>query len=533
MKKRNKFSLSHYKLGTCDMGKLIPISWYEVLPGDTIQQASTVFLRFQPMVAPVMTPVRVQLWSFYVPNRLLWSSWEDFRTGGKDGLNTSNPPTVSFPGGVQIGSLSDYLGVPNGYTGDFSLLPARAYYRIWYDYFRDQDLQDPETDWNNSTLLKALLSADDMNYTADSSSVGFSIQPLSWEKDYFTTARPWPQKGNAVTVPVKGVSGTSAITISGNGKPRLAFDNLPDGWEPTSNQNVQARAVVDGTTLTNNLILQSQSQNSSTGGDPQYQYRDLKWLDPALKATLNNTNLGIGTVDLNDIREAAAIQRFEEMRALYGSRYTEYLRTLGVKSSDARLQRPEYLGGIRNTVQFSEVLQTAADGDNPVGTLRGHGIGATKSKRFRRFIEEDGIVMTLMAIRPIALYAQSLYKGFSRQYKEDYWTKELQHIGQQEVLNKELFATGSNPDGVFGYQNRYDEYRQIPSTVCGLFRSTLDYWHLGRIFANEPTLNASFITGSPTKRVFAEQTQDEVLFMASHSVQARRLMSKTGFPMGL
>lgn len=528
MKKRNKFSLSHYKLGTCDMGKLIPISWYEVLPGDTVQQASTVFLRFQPMVAPVMTPVRVQLWSFYVPFRLLWSQWEDFRTGGPDGLNDSTPPTVSFPSGVSTGSLSDYLGVPDGYTGDFSLFPARAYYKIWYEYFRDQDLQQPEEDWNNNTLLKALLSSESMNYVADANSVGYSVQPISWEKDYFTTARPFPQKGAEIGVPVRGMSGTNSITITGSGNPT---------FQPATTTGIQVGAYGlfnvehqsnNATTWDGPLVAQMQRDEAGNTINKQ-----LSWSNPRLTASFNNSTLGIGTVALNDIREAAALQRFEEMRAIYGSRYTEFLRTLGVRSSDARLQRPEYLGGVRNTVQFSEVLQTAADGDSPVGTLRGHGIGATKSKRFRRFIEEDGIVMTLMAIRPIALYAQSLYKGFSRTVKEDYWTKELQHIGQQEVLNKELYANSSNPDGVFGYQNRYDEYRQIPSTVCGLFRNTLDYWHLGRIFANEPTLNASFITGQPTKRVFAEQTENEVLFMASHSVQARRLMSKNGFPMGL
>lgn len=237
--------------------------------------------------------------------------------------------------------------------------------------------------------------------------------------------------------------------------------------------------------------------------------------------------------NINDLRLAFALQRYEEARARYGSRYTEYLRYLDVRSSDARLQRPEYLGGGRQTIQFSEVLQTgvttSGDDTEGVGNLRGHGIAAVRSNRYRRFFEEHGYVITLLSVLPKTIYVQGLHRTFNRRTKEDFWQKELQHIGQQEVLNKELYAPHASPDGVFGYQDRYDEYRRTPSRVSGEFRSTeLDYWHMARLFDSDPTLNASFVTSDPTKRVNAVQTNDVLWMMINHSMQARRLVASKG-----
>ena len=254
----------------------------------------------------------------------------------------------------------------------------------------------------------------------------------------------------------------------------------------------------------------------------------------AASATINPGDPGIGSVDINQLREAFALQRFEEHRALYGSRYVEYLRYLGVKSSDGRLQRPEYLGGSRQTIQFSEVLQTAPGGDDPVGALKGHGIGAMRTNRYRRFFEEHGYVLTVMMVRPISVYMQGLSRMWNRRVKEDYYQRELQHIGQQEVLTKELYAGNAQgptaDDVVFGYQNRYDEYRWHESYVSGEFRNILNSWHMARDFANEPTLNADFINAVPTTRIFAAQQNDTLYCMANHSIQARRLMSKYGNP---
>lgn len=502
--KRNKFNLSHYKIGSCDMGKLYPISCFEVLPGDTVQMHTSVFLRFAPMVAPVMHPIKVSTYSFFVPLRLMWTDWEDFITGGHDGLDTSIPPTETVTTGVAEGSVQDYLGVPVGYTGPVSAFPIRAYYKIWNDYFRDQDLQSESSHANR-------VSGGNRNST---SSAGLVL--TSWEKDYFTTARPWPQKGATVTIPVQGdPGGQSSYTISGNGIVTLS-DNI---------NTVNPQLKWNGA----DSKLTAQDQESTPG------VANLIVNGSAFTVNASTGPGGVGSVHLDDLREAFALQRFEEHRAMYGSRYTEYLRYLGVRARDSRLQRPEYLGGGKSTVQLSEVLQTAADGSNPVGTLRGHGIGVNRGRTFRRFIDEHGLIMTVMTIRPIALYMNGLNKMWSRSVKEDYWQRELEHIGQQEVLEKEIFATGDttsdiNDNSVFGYNNRYDEYRSVPSTICGEMRSTLDYWHMARSFENAPVLNSDFINGTPTKRIFAEQTMNEIYFMAQHSVVARRILSKMGNP---
>lgn len=521
--KRNKFNLSHYKLGSCDMGKLYPISCFEVLPGDTIQMHTSVFLRFAPMVAPVMHPIKVSTFSFYVPFRILWDDFEDYRTGGPDGLNSSVPPTITYTseGGVTAGSVDDYLGVPVGYSGPFSALPHRAYAKIFNEYFRDQDLV---SEWpsGNST---------------GSGNTNWNTVPtpasLSWEKDYFTTARPWPQKGAQVTVPVNGASGSGSVDVISNGFnvwPKTAED-----YEDTSGNTVPA-----GTSGSWGMRGASSRDTFFTGTDLTTPTGNVKMrVQSNVGNVIGSVNipsqLSTAHINLDQLRESFALQRFEEHRAMYGSRYTEYLRYLGVRARDSRLQRPEYLGGGKSTIQISEVLQSAADGDNPVGTLRGHGIGVNRGRTFRRFIDEDGLIMTLMSIRPIAIYMNGLNKMFSRRYKEDYWTRELEHIGQQEILTKELYATGDttstvNDNTVFGYNNRYDEYRSVPSTVCGEMRDLLDYWHMARSFENAPVLNSSFVSGSPTKRIFAEQTQNEIYFMAQHSVVARRILSKMGNP---
>lgn len=518
--KRHKFNLSHYKIGSVDMGKLYPISCFEVLPGDTIQMHTSIFLRFAPMLAPVMHPIKVSTYSFFIPFRLLWNNgpgdnWEDFRTGGPDGADDGVPPTIQMDEGVYQGSLPDYLGVPLSYTGKFSAFPIRAYYKIYNEYFRDQDLIDPvllgeALDGGNSELVE--------------SDGELKILDAPWEKDYFTTARPFPQKGPSVDVPVNGINaGTYSVNFTGGIRTAKTLTE----YEDTSNNTVPI-GTASSIRSTGNIFpgIPSPSPSSTI---PQLELTP----ETHLKGSISIPANGTAHVGLDDLREALAMQRFEEHRAIYGSRYTEYLRFLGVRARDSRLNRPEYLGGGKSVIQISEVLQTGQDSTFPVGTLRGHGIGVNRGKTFRRFIEEDGLVMTLLAVRPIALYSQGLPKMFSREVKEDYWTKELEHIGQKTVLRKELYATGSdeNDNEVFGYQNQYDEYRSVPSTVCGEMRDLLNYWHMAREFANAPVLNHSFINGSPTKRIFAEQTMNEIYFMASHSCVARRIMSKQGNPL--
>ena len=289
----------------------------------------------------------------------------------------------------------------------------------------------------------------------------------------------------------------------------------------------------------NNTGANSQSVIETGGGTVNYpaaRFTDAN-AAPRPMINLSQANPGVPNIyadlsavsgiSVNALREALALQRYEEARARYGSRYIEYLRFLGVKSSDARLQLPEYLGGGRQVIQFSEIMQTA-EGTNPVGTLRGHGLAAMRSNRYRRFFEEHGYVMTLMSARPKTVYANGLFRHWNRRTKEDFWQKELEHIGQQEVLNKEVYAAHASPNGVFGYQDRYDEYRRSESLISGEFRTTLDFWHMARIFGSQPALNGTFVSCAPTERIFAVPSVDNLWIMAKHSIQARRLISAKG-----
>lgn len=483
--KRSKFNLSHYKLATFDMGELVPVGLVEVLPGDTFRMATSALIRVSPLLAPVMHPVHVRIHHWFVPHRLVWEDWEKFITGGPDGMDSSVFPVLQA-GSFTQGSLADYLGVPPGDLSalDVSALPFRGYQLIWNEWYRDQDLQTTagidKTSGTDTTTSQAL-------------------QNCSWEKDYFTSARPWTQKGPEITLPL----GADAPVVSdGSGVPTFVV--------PTTSPSAL------NTTAGGSNIITGVSQASSAA---------MAWSDPNLKADLSAAT----AASINDLRLAFALQRYEEARARYGSRYTEYLRYLGVRSSDARLQRPEYLGGGRQTIQFSEVLQTGPDtSDEGVANMLGHGISAVRSNRFQRFFEEHGYIFSLMSVLPKTMYAQALHKTWIRRTKEDFWQRELQHIGQQEVLNQEVYALSAGPYAVFGYQDRYDEYRRMESGIAGDFRSTLDHWHYARIFASAPSLNADFVKSVPTKRVNAVESEDVLWVMANHRIGARRMVAGSG-----
>lgn len=496
--KRSKFSLSNYKVCTLNGGYLVPIGIFDVLPGDTIQMATSALVRAQPLETPVMHPVHVRIHHWFVPLRLVWDDFQEFITGGEDGFNASVFPTLELSytnpttGDNIVGQLPDYLGVPPNvaFTGDnaVSALPFRAYNLIFNEWYRDQDL-----------VTKLAIS----KASGPDTTTSKLLARIAWEKDYFTSARPFEQKGPAVTLPLGTSAPVVRSSMAGNTLVREAgTDNLVTAGVFTAQSGGEFYA--------------------NAGGQPELS------IDP--NGTLYTDLSGASAANVNDLREAFAIQRFEEARARYGSRYTEYLRYLNVRSSDARLQRPEYLGGGKQTLQFSEVLQTAEGEDTPVGEMRGHGINATRSNRFRRFIEEHGFVISMMSIRPRTMYVQGLNRLWNRRTKTDFWQKELQHIGQQPVLNKEVYVNASDPDAVFGYQDRYDEYRRIPNTVAGEMRTTVaDQWHMARIFSSEPALNASFVQCDPTTRVFsAGETQDQYVVMAYHQIQARRLVARTG-----
>lgn len=489
--KRSKHSLSHYKLLTCDPGELVPIACFEALPGDSIQQATGCLVRASPLLAPVMHPFHVRVHHWFVPFRLIWEDWEDFITGGSDGEDASVPPTITA--NFAAGALGDYLGVPPGVAStEASALAFRAYNLIWNEFYRDPDL-------SAERALSIASGAD--------STTAVTLAKVAWEKDYFTTTRPWPQKGADVTLPL----GTSAPVTLGT---QNVYGTIVQSAGGVSRGNLR--------TITGNPGTLFQTSGDVGSEDNR--------IPVPLGGATGTADLSAATaVNVNDVRRAFALQRYQEARAQYGSRYVEYLRYLGVRSSDARMQRPEYLGGGKQTIAFSEILQagTNFDANTGVGTMRGHGISAVRSNRYRRFFEEHGMVLTLLSIRPKTMYVNGLPKMWSRATREDYWQRELELIGQQEVLNKELYTADTGPNDTFGYNDRYAEYRHIQSQVSADFRSTLNFWHEGRIFASDVTLNESFVLCSPSKRIFASTATDTFWIMANHSIQARRMVRKS------
>lgn len=481
--KRTKHNLSHYNLATMDMGQLVPISAFEALPGDSIRMSTSALLRVSPLMTPVMHPVHVRIHHWFVPYRLscpvVGMNWESFITGGDDGMDAQ---TFAKTGAttVEANSPADYMGVPPGNGRVFAFAPMVAYFMVFNEFYRDQDLQ-PEYD----------IIAD------GAGNLAAHLRNIAWEKDYFTACRPWTQKGPDVTLPI----GATAPII-GTGAPSFATPGGPSTLAATTSSP------------------QTQWTTIPTGA-----LQNIPWSNPQLMADLSQAT----SATVNDVRLAFALQRYQEARAQYGSRFTEYLRYLGVTSSDARLQRPEYLGGGRATISFSEVLRTGNEStqtgaEGVIGEMRGHGISALRSRTFTRFFEEHGTVLTLVSLRPRTMYMQGQHRSWSRTTKEDFWQKELEQIGQQEVFNREIYADHTTPDGVFGYQDRYADYRHLPSYVSGEFRTLLSDWHMARDFATPPALNSEFVECVPTKRIHAEQTQNSIWGMFSHRVSARRLV---------
>lgn len=484
-----------------NMGYLYPTGVVEVLPGDSMRFAQSAFCRFSPLVNPVMAKINIMMYRFFVPFRIIDSHFDEVITGGISNDTSLITPQITLDKtSWHEGGLFDYLGVGNPGDNSISInaYAARAYNLIWNEFFRDEDL-----------MTEAYFDKD----AATDDPSNFGILPVCWEKDYFTTARPWQLKGDAVSIPVMGsasqptVSGT--VTISGNGIP--TFANSGTGATPVS-----LASPASG------LLVGSSGSSAS-------------WQNPALAATFSGTisgNTATGFISPEDLRLAMSLQRFGENRARFGSRIAEYLRYLGVRPQDSRLQLPEYLGGGMSTMQLSEVIQTSPTENAALGTLAGHGVGVARSRRSRHFFPEHGIVLFLACLRPKAIYANSIPRTFLRKTRFDFWQPELQHLGQQEITNQELNASNDNPSQVFGYADRYNEYRYNQSQVCGEFRSLLQDWHLGRVLPSNTTLNADFVRCQPRTDIFAvtDPDYDKVYCSFSHSVQARRLVSRRAKP---
>lgn len=500
--KRNVFDLSHEVKMSTRMGKLVPILCEPVVPGDTFKVRSEIMMRFAPMLAPIMHRVNVYTHYFFVPNRIVWEDWETFITGGPDG--TANPvyPRLQFAGSASIknGSLFDYLGFPAGQTlgtdYQFDALPFRAYTMIYNEYYRDQNLEQPIS----IPLTSGIFPVNKSTLDGDGGPSFVCLRHRAWEKDYFTSALPWVQRGADVRIPLSG----NAPLAATNGSTDFTFKaDLPNG--------------------TANPVTVKSSNTTGSG-----------WNNVDLYADLSNAT----SSTVNELRRGIRLQEWLEKNARGGARYIEQILShFGVMSSDARLQRPEYLGGGKTPVVISEVLQTSQTDSTPQATMAGHGISVGSTNEFKKFFEEHGYVIGIMSVIPRTAYQNGTPRKYMKFDKFDHYFPEFANLGEQPIYNGELFSQGTSDDtGTFGYQSRYAEYKYCPSRVSGDFRSDLDFWHLGRKFATKPVLNKDFVcteaASTTLNRIFAvtAQTTDNLWVQIYHDFQAIRPMPKFGTP---
>ncbi|MGC6415347.1 MAG: major capsid protein [Bacteroidia bacterium] len=493
--KYNTFDLSHDKRLTLQMGEIVPVMALDVLPGDKFTIESSHLTRFMPLVAPVMHNVKVKVRYFFSPNRLVWENWEDFITGPESATDTVEPVHPTIIKSAEAGSLMDYMGVSTN-TNDatrqvqVNALPFAHYQFIYNEYFRDQNLIDEvpyelNDGLNSGSLLTSLASK----------------RKVAWKHDRFTSALPFTQKGPEVTLPIVNAD-ISLTSIYNAGTSNLAGNGpLESG---------QVGPITQGQLLAN--------------GQPA-------------EFKVKATDLNAATI--NELREAFAIQKWLELNARSGNRYTEHIQAhFGVTPQDARLQRPEEFGGSTATIQFSEVLQTSETDQNgtALGTMGGHGITASGSRKSSYYAQEHGWIFALAYVVPETGYYQGVPKKFDKIDRYDYYQPLLAHLGEQPVKMKELYAQGnSNDENTFGYLPIYDEYRHEQNSVHGLMKNQLEHWHLGRKFANAPSLNETFISCDPDDRIFVDITgeEEQVIMHVHNGVKVGRKVPYYGTPLGV
>lgn len=489
---RSTFDRSHGYKTTLEAGHLYPVFIDEALPGDTFNLSATMFGRLATPLKPIMDNIKFDLHFFSVPNRLVWENWQRFNGEQDAPDDTTNYliPTIAAPvGGFDEETLYDYFGIPTKVEDlEISALPLRAYNLIYNEWYRDQNLQD---------------SVDVPNGDGPDNSNLYGTLKRNKRKDYFTSALTSAQKGQAVSIPL----GTSARV--------------------TSNATVGNSLTLDD----NNGTFR---QLNSSGGT----------LVPSAAAGLGENSLFTDLSDataatINALREAFQVQRMYERDARGGTRYTELIKAhFGVTSPDARLQRPEYLGGGSSDVNITPVAQTSGTeaGTTPQGNLSGVGTFSVNNNGFTKSFTEHEIVIGLVSVRADLNYQQGLHKMWSRQTRFDFYWPSFAHLGEQAILNKEIYAQGTSQDEeAFGYQERYAEYRYKPSQITGKYRSnaaqSLDLWHLAQDFASLPALNSAFIEENPPiDRVIAVPSEPQFLLDCFFNFKTTRPMPTYSTP---
>ncbi|MDI9312780.1 MAG: major capsid protein [Limnohabitans sp.] len=489
---KNVFDLTHDVKLSANMGDLTPILTLECVPGDKFDLSCESMIRFAPLTAPVMHRMDVTMHYFFVPNRILWDNWEKYITDANSGLVRPYLSSEEFEARYAANNgtcrqTMDYLGVPpppNSSTNtQLTAFPFAAYQSIYNEYYRDQNLVVPVNYKLN----------DGDNYTSWARFRELTtLRKRAWEHDYFTASLPFAQKGPAVDIPLGSIQDDADIHIQPN-----------------------TATTLTGTPI--NVDLSISANNATTD------------------IFAKTTGLQVEPTTINELRRAFRLQEWLEKNARGGTRYIEnILAHFGVKSSDARLQRPEYITGVKSPVVVSEVLQTGQSDSTPQGNMAGHGISVSSGRTGSYYCEEHGYIIGIMSVMPKTAYQQGIPRTFLKNDSLDYFWPSFAHIGEQEVQLQELYAYTANNQDTFGYVPRYAEYKYMPSRVAGDFRNTLDYWHLGRIFANEPALNEEFITctSDDTSRIFAVEDPDaqKLYCHVLNKIKAVRPMPKYGTP---
>ena len=524
---RSAFDLSHSKMFDCDIGQLVPVLIQDVGPGDIFDLGASQVTKMQPMVVPVYHRMDICYHVFFVPYRLIWGSWQKFITGGVSGdANLALPPLADggeFPLELYRYGIWDYAGFRMDAATDkmrFTSPPAvqdfiwRAYWAIWRDYYRDENFQTVypgssidvgQDEAEQMTALDTFVTLTEGSsdpYTMPADKVAYRC----WSKDYFTSALPWQQRGTSPAIPIAGAS--SAIWQAS------AFES--------NDEDTPANMVIRNLTDVAKIGLDTPTAQALTN------------VRNAFNA--NSINLTSAGVDINDLRYAVQVQKWMERNARGGYRYNEYLMAhFNEAPRDERLQRPEYIGGMRQPIITSEVLQTSATQDeSPQGTFAGHGMSVGQSFTGRYHAKEHGIIIGLMSIMPEAVYQQGIPRQWTRQTRFDYYSPEFAHLSEQEIKLSEIYYQNNEDDNSrFGFQGAYDEYRTANSVVCGKLATSLKYWTLSRIFDSAPTLNATFLTTevlSKTRRQawavpgVEGATQGEFLVRWNNHVKALRPM---------